>query len=380
MGNYQPSVATFRPELYNSMVNQEWKFYRSIERYACCRVISATSSHIVLRAARRETPEKDMWVDLYVDPNIKNTQGFSDRVKQEISVFRYLHALSPKCSTGVVCYSDAFLLGYDQKCYYAFEKEYADAENMVLQKVMYALMSAQISIPKIDLRRMIRSLLCSVSYLHSLGIAHQDIKPENIAINSYHVLLTNLRSTWCDKKVIIQVFGQEAQNEADYTDKLGCVHALSVGTPLYQNSVDMGHSTVLQRDIWALGLTLYQLTHNMSFPFEDDIVNQYESTNEILNPVDFSGKMLFTYTSGDLVIDKIIERCLTMDAAKRATAQELLTYFPTEEQQASSPPSTPRRTQTATDPPTPRREEPDLVLNNIYPNNSNQYLRVPRRR
>ncbi|OHS94907.1 Serine/threonine-protein kinase stk11 [Tritrichomonas foetus] len=112
------------------------------------------------------------------------------------------------------------------------------------------------------------SILNAVSYLHSHGIVHQDIKPSNILLCS-------------DGNVYLSDFGVGHSFQSA---------AMVVGSPGYQApealcDFDLDPDTLnpAKEDVWSLGVTLYQVLFN-DLPFKGE--NVYEIVQNVThNPL-----------------------------------------------------------------------------------------------
>ncbi|OHT14300.1 CAMK family protein kinase [Tritrichomonas foetus] len=113
------------------------------------------------------------------------------------------------------------------------------------------------------------SVLQAVSYLHSLGMVHQDIKPSNILLCS-------------DGRVYLADFGLGHSFQSA---------AMVVGSPAYQapeaimeGEFDSDTLDPAKEDVWSLGVTLYQSLFG-TLPFTGE--NVYEIVKNILqNPLE----------------------------------------------------------------------------------------------
>lgn len=142
----------------------------------------------------------------------------------------------------------------------------------------------------IELRRISREITEAIKYLHDEGIAHCDIKPENI------LLTEDFTPKLCDfnlSKII---------DHADQKDRR-CTLAYSAPEIHMCHQIDF-----MKADIWSLGITLFAI-YELKFP--------YKNISEA-----FNGRLF--YSTKNCYLDSFTKKCLVFDPLKRATADELL--------------------------------------------------------
>merc|ERR1719494_390638 len=97
------------------------------------------------------------------------------------------------------------------------------------------------------LRRYMRDMISGLAYLHSQRICHSDIKPENILIGDGDILkLADFG---------ISRFLDHGQSKRVFQEKEGTL-AFQAPECLYDSDTKF---SLYPTDIWALGVTLYQL-------------------------------------------------------------------------------------------------------------------------
>ena len=134
-----------------------------------------------------------------------------------------------------------------------------------------------------------------ICYLHFKGFVHRDIKPENILV--------------CKKM-------QPKLSDFGTTGNKSIIKNTFCGTFEYMApELFIGNQQTEKVDIWALGVLLYEMTHNRA-PFK--IVN-IEVMKDVLEKKEINYK-------SDLnpKIKNLIEKILQFQAEKRPTAQEIL--------------------------------------------------------
>ena len=170
------------------------------------------------------------------------------------------------------------------------------------------------------LMKFLIDIISGLCYLHTNGIIHRDIKPNNILldkdnnckITDFNVssILTNLDDDKIGKKVCSAdhfrppeacnfLNKEENENEINNDDKNTDLR----GKPL---------------DIWALGVTAYILAYN-KFPFESEKNNIFELYNKISKcEYEFP-----KYPRRKPLLKHLIKRCLEKDPSKRITVEGL---------------------------------------------------------
>lgn len=111
------------------------------------------------------------------------------------------------------------------------------------------------------IKRVMRQLLFSVNRMHELGIAHRDLKLEN-------VMLTKSETGGQNESLRIIDFGLSGHFDAE---KAQAQLKGVVGTPHYMApEIIHGQSYDAKVDIWALGVIAYKLFSKGHYPFDGD--------------------------------------------------------------------------------------------------------------
>lgn len=160
-----------------------------------------------------------------------------------------------------------------------------------------------------DAADLVRATLSAVAYLHDHGIVHRDLKPENLLF----------RTPEDNADLLIADFGlSRVMDEEQF-------HVLTTtcGTPGYMAPEifkKSGHGKPV--DIWALGVITYFLLCGYT-PFDRD--TDFEEMQAILN-ADYSFTPVDYWRGVSEGAKDFIQRCLTIDPAKRMTAHEALQH------------------------------------------------------
>jgi serine/threonine protein kinase len=156
---------------------------------------------------------------------------------------------------------------------------------------------------------MLSSLLNALNYLHSRGIIHHDIKPENIIIDYAHNTLK------------LTDFGSAKHISKSSEGAVG--GTLNYMAPeVLMNMRGAKHVCDKAVDIWSIGVLAYLLISGVH-PFESK-----KSHENILNRI-IAGKYKFEGHVWDKVpkeCKNFIKRCLIVDPKKRATIVDLLKH------------------------------------------------------
>ena len=147
------------------------------------------------------------------------------------------------------------------------------------------------------------SLILIIEYLHNKLIAHRDIKPNNIMIDSNGYLK------------IIDFGTSKILN--DYTSTV-------IGTPHYiAPEILQGKGYSLSCDFWSIGITLYEIYYG-KFPFGNDAREILEIYKETLsNQLNFP-KLKREYMKESSKVNKLIEVLLKKKVKDRCCDCELL--------------------------------------------------------
>ncbi|KAG3034129.1 hypothetical protein JG687_00000586 [Phytophthora cactorum] len=181
-----------------------------------------------------------------------------------------------------------------------------------------------------DARRFIADLLEALRFLHELGIAHRDVKPENLLLTSTSPklanikladfglaalveessLLSNARMTWayCPPEVFKTARSSESPADSE----------ASLPKPARSSQVGV------QSDVWSVGIVLYVLLSGVH-PFDPD---GRQSREQMINNIQ-SGQFSMTGPRWDAISSEakdLISDLLHIDPDARRTAAEALEH------------------------------------------------------
>ena len=124
---------------------------------------------------------------------------------------------------------------YQDKDHIHFVVEHCDGGNLMEK------LCKQVHFTEKDTKRYVYQILVAVNYLHTLGVCHRDIKPDN----------TLLETKSQNSVVKITDFGLSKLDSG-----LGQLHSV-VGTPYYVAPEVIGKNYGLKCDIWSVGVMTY---------------------------------------------------------------------------------------------------------------------------
>jgi len=154
---------------------------------------------------------------------------------------------------------------------------------------------------------LVRQILHGVKYLHSLNIAHRDLKPTNLLLKSSE-----------SNEIKIADFGLSKILGPDSMMQTAC------GTPIYvAPEVLKGDGYDKEVDLWSVGVIMYILLCGFP-PFFDDGENMGQLFEQIMaGDFDFPDPY---WTDIDESAKNLIEHLLVVDPSKRYTADQALAH------------------------------------------------------
>lgn len=177
----------------------------------------------------------------------------------------------------------------------------------------------------------VTNLIRGLAYMHSRGISHKDIKPENIMMND------NFDIKYID-------FGLSCSLKCD--DARGTPLYLPPETPILVSDkvsfppglssellMDHNLKRSMKHDIWSLGLVIYQLGNLSRYPnnFPFDVpsnVTPYEFLKRMkIAPNKYPSNYSYDYAYQRLNFNDLINSMLTLDPELRPTTENILTYI-----------------------------------------------------
>eukprot|EP01043_Picozoa_sp_COSAG02_P024569 COSAG02_NODE_1347_length_13138_cov_45.052535_3_plen_409_part_00 len=172
------------------------------------------------------------------------------------------------------------------------------------------------ALPLDELRVILRQVSCALNYLHTVvQIAHRDIKPENIMLDADNVAKLIDFGT-------AEVFTKNDDGSAmDLTSK-------TAGTPAFYApemcSIDIDEYEMLPTDLWALGVTVYQLAYG-ELPFKETGLMQLMEEIEVAN-IDFPALPDPSDDKDPVAMLALLRGMLTKDPTARTDVDALMAH------------------------------------------------------
>lgn len=239
------------------------------------------------------------------------------------NVFQEILALKsiskPNCNPYVACYYDSF---YDPTTNQAvIEMEYIKGPN-IAQYTQPLRSSANRPLLIKTTKLFLKATLIGLKFIHSHGVLHNDIKPNNIVVSPAKVPIIVDFGISC--------FVQNALNSvctSPYNKIINnCCNSMS-GTSIYLPPEVIRDVRYPSSDLWSLGATAYEIMSGMNIwginvlaydPYQlVGVVTDKFRTNTLPNKL----------VSGDSVLDTVVNGFLVYDPSLRLTIDQALTLL-----------------------------------------------------
>jgi serine/threonine protein kinase, bacterial len=234
------------------------------DRYQIIRTLGSGGFGDTFLAEDTHMPSRRLCVVKRLRPiqtNPEVNQLVQDRFQREAAILESLgsgHSQIPKLYA--YFYSPA-----DQQFYLV--QEWVDGDTLS------AMVRQQGRLNEVEVRQILISLLPVFDYVHSQGIIHRDVKPDNIIVRRSPLVqakLSTLQNQAQNQPVLID-FGAVRETMAVGATAPGRSTSIVIGTPGYMPSEQSVGRPVFSSDLYSLGMTaIYLLTGKRPHDFENN--------------------------------------------------------------------------------------------------------------
>jgi serine/threonine protein kinase, bacterial len=227
------------------------------DRYQIIRTLGSGGFGDTFLAEDTHMPSRRLCVVKRLRPiqaNSEVNQLVQDRFQREAAILESLgsgHSQIPQLYA--YFYSPA-----DQQFYLV--QEWVDGETLS------ALVRQQGKLNEVEVRQILISLLPVFDYVHSQGIIHRDVKPDNIIVRRSIV-----QNQVQNQQPVLIDFGAVRETMAAGAKSQGHSTSIVIGTPGYMPSEQSVGRPVFSSDLYSLGMTaIYLLTGKRPHDFENN--------------------------------------------------------------------------------------------------------------
>jgi serine/threonine protein kinase, bacterial len=285
------------------------------DRYQIIRTLGSGGFGDTFLAEDTHMPSRRLCVVKRLRPIQANpdvNQLVRDRFQREAAILESLgsgHSQIPKLYA--YFYSPA-----DQQFYLV--QEWVDGDTLS------AMVRQQGRLNEVEVRQILISLLPVFDYVHSQGIIHRDVKPDNIIVRRSPLVQAKLSTSQNQQPVLID-FGAVRETMAVGATAPGRSTSIVIGTPGYMPSEQSVGRPVFSSDLYSLGMTaIYLLTGKRPYDFENN-----PHTSELIWQADAP------VTSPELV--DILNKSISLNPRDRyQTAKEFLAVLQGQTQSAAT--------------------------------------------
>ena len=175
-----------------------------------------------------------------------------------------------------------------------------------------------------EIHKFLNDIIAGIYYLHTNGIIHRDIKPNNILLdNDNNCKITDFNVSTILENLKDDKIGAKICSADHFRPPEACNinNAEEQKDNINNEKKEEEDYRGKPIDIWALGVTAYILAYN-KFPFESESDNLFELYEKI-NKAEYEFP---EYPKRSDTIKKIIKKCLEKDPNKRITIEALSNF------------------------------------------------------
>lgn len=254
-----------------------------------------------------------------LDPKFKTDPTLIANVFNEVNVLAKIAKYG--CKKTLLCYHDYFISFEDNKSYINIVTEAFD-DAITLTELIKTNQKYQLYFTRRELLKIMNGLMEGLAYLHKIGIAHGDIKPDNILINK-------------DLEIQIIDFGLSCSKNCRPSGTVLFASPEILKSLTGKKNIPL--EDLQKADVFSMGIVFYLLA-NLEFPFQIQGRNPYimiPKVQSIVEPLvdvvnkqvqkdEESPSLIYQYSDLDKQLNELELRSFSFSNDDKTQEEELI--------------------------------------------------------